>query len=58
MKKNIGAADKYIRIALGIVIIIAGIYFKSWWGALAVIPMATAFSGLCPLYKILGANTK
>jgi Inner membrane protein YgaP-like, transmembrane domain len=57
MKQNIGKTDKYIRIGLGILIVAAGIYFKSWWGAVAVVPFVTAFTGLCPLYRILGLNT-
>ena len=57
MKKNVGSADRNIRIMLGIIIIAAGIYFNSWWGVLAAIPLVTAFTGLCPLYKLLGVNT-
>ncbi len=58
MKMNVGGADKYVRLALGIAIGAAGIYFKSWWGAVAIIPFVTAFTGLCPLYKLLGITTK
>lgn len=32
MKKNIGTADRTIRIVGGLIIIIIGLYFKSWWG--------------------------
>jgi hypothetical protein len=32
MKCNIGKTDRFIRFVLGIVIIIVGLYFKSWWG--------------------------
>ncbi|MEO6289972.1 MAG: DUF2892 domain-containing protein [Ginsengibacter sp.] len=52
MKKNVGNTDRNVRLALGIVITATGVYFKSWWGALAIIPVATAFTGLCPIYKI------
>ena len=58
MKKNVGTADKFLRLLLGAVIIVAGVYFKSWWGAVAVIPIVTAFTGLCPLYKLFNINTK
>ncbi len=58
MKQNIGKADQTIRILLGALIAIAGFYFKSWWGLVAIIPFVTAFTGLCPLYKILGINSK
>ncbi len=57
MKQNVGKTDRYIRIVLAILIIAAGIYFKSWWGVVAVVPLVTAFTGLCPLYKILGLRT-
>ncbi|CAN5494297.1 hypothetical protein BH11BAC3_BH11BAC3_00950 [soil metagenome] len=57
MKLNVGKADQTIRILLGVIIAIAGIYFKSWWGLVALVPLITAFTGLCPLYKILGIST-
>ncbi|MGD9976963.1 MAG: DUF2892 domain-containing protein [Bacteroidales bacterium] len=57
MKKNVGTADKVIRIVLGVAIAAAGIYYQSWWGLLAVLPVATAFMGCCGLYSILGINT-
>lgn len=57
MKKNMGTADRIIRIILGIIIGIVGIYFQSWWGLVAVIPIATAFIGWCPLYAPFGLST-
>ncbi|MDD3732161.1 MAG: DUF2892 domain-containing protein [candidate division Zixibacteria bacterium] len=57
MNKNIGTADKIIRIIVGIIIIALGIYYRSWWGLLAVIPLGTAVFGFCGLYPLLGINT-
>lgn len=57
MNKNIGTADKIIRIIVGIIIIALGIYYRSWWGFLAVIPLGTAVVGFCGLYPLLGINT-
>ncbi|MBU0560147.1 MAG: DUF2892 domain-containing protein [Bacteroidetes bacterium] len=57
MKKNMGQIDKTIRIALGLVLIGAGIYFGSWWGAVGIIPLATAFINWCPLYVPFGIST-
>ena len=50
MKCNVGKLDRVIRIILGIVLILAGIFYKSWWGALGIIPIITAVIGWCPLY--------
>lgn len=58
MKANVGKADKVIRIVLGVAIIAAGIYFKSWWGAIGIIPILTAAISWCPLYTPLGIKTR
>jgi predicted RND superfamily exporter protein len=57
MKSNVGKTDKVIRILLGIIIAALGVYFKSWWGLVALIPLVTAFAGFCPLWGIFGINT-
>lgn len=57
MKKNVGRTDKAIRIVIGLGIVAAGLYFQSWWGLLALVPLATAFMSFCGLYTILGVNT-
>jgi hypothetical protein len=57
MKKNVGKADKYIRIGVGVIIIAAGIYYQSWWGLVAIIPLATAFANRCGLYLPFGIST-
>lgn len=57
MKQNIGKVDKTIRIIAGLLIIAAGLYLKSWWGALGIIPIITAFIKFCPLYCPLNVNT-
>ncbi len=57
MKCNVGKSDKIIRYILGAVIIIAGIYFKSWWGVIGVIPILTAAISWCPLYAPFGIRT-
>jgi hypothetical protein len=40
-----------------LIIALAGYYYNSWWGLLAVIPLITAYFSFCPLYKLLGINT-
>jgi hypothetical protein len=57
MKCNVGKTDKMFRIILGIVIILAGFYFKSWWGAVGVIPIVTCFVRWCLAYVLFGLST-
>jgi hypothetical protein len=57
MQKNVGGIDRGIRIVVGIAIIAAGVIYQNWWGALGLIPLATALLGWCPPYAILGINT-
>jgi hypothetical protein len=57
MLKNVGSADRNIRIVLGIAIIIAGIAMQSWWGLVGLLPLLTAGLNFCPLYAILGIST-
>lgn len=63
MKKNMGAADKAIRI--GIAVVIAALYFTNVisgtlaiiLGILAVAFVLTSFISFCPLYLPFGFNT-
>lgn len=57
MKKNVGSADKVIRIILGVAIIAFGIYNQSWWGLVGIVPLFTAFIGWCPAYTLIGVST-
>lgn len=57
MKKNIGSADRVVRIILGLVIIGLGIIYQSWWGAIGAVPLATALMGWCPAYAPFGIST-
>ncbi len=57
MKTNVGGFDKKFRILVGIVIIAAGFYFKSWLGAIGLVPLLTGLIGWCPLYIPFGIST-
>jgi hypothetical protein len=57
LKKNVGGADKVIRIIIGIVAMLAGLYFKSWWGLLGLVIFLTGVVGRCGLYYLIGVNT-
>jgi Protein of unknown function (DUF2892) len=57
MKSNVGEKDKVIRIILSVIIAGIGIYYHSWWGIIAIVPLITAFMSFCPLYSLFGMNT-
>jgi len=48
MKGHIGKTDRIIRALVGVAIAAAGIYFKSWWGLIAIVPLTVAAIGWCP----------
>ncbi len=54
---NVGGIDRFVRIIAGAAIIIAGIIYQSWLGAIGVIPLATGLFRFCPLYKVIGVST-
>jgi len=58
MKANVGGADKVIRIVVGLVIIVIGIIFKSWWGVLGVLILGTGLFNFCLGYIPFGISTR
>ncbi len=57
MKKNVGNTEKWIRIAIGIVIIALGFYFQSWLGLVGLVPLITGFVRSCPAWSLFGIST-
>ena len=57
MKTNMGSTDRWIRVIIGLGILALGFTFKSWWGLIGLLPLATATVGYCGLYTLLGLNT-
>jgi hypothetical protein len=53
MKFNVGTLDRSIRFVLGAVIIAAGIFYQSWWGAIGLLLIITGFIAWCPVYTLL-----
>ena len=59
MNKNIGKVDKIFRIVLGLVLIsLVFVGPQTAWGWLGLIPLATALINFCPLYPLVGINTR
>ena len=57
MKCNVGKNDRIIRVVIGLIVIAVGVFFKSWWGAIGLLPIITAALGYCPPYALLGIST-
>lgn len=60
MKKNIGNADRIIRIIIGLLILSLFIFLEGnakYFGLIGLIPLVTAFVRFCPLYKIVGIDS-
>lgn len=58
MKANVGSADRIVRLVLGAAVILLGIYFKSWWGIVGIVPIVTGLMNYCPAYNLIGISTK
>ena len=57
MQVNVGGADRWIRIVVGLAALGAGYAYHSWWGLLGLIPLVTGLVRWCPLYGPLGIST-
>lgn len=57
MKCNVGPTEKVIRITAGTIIVLVGLFFRSWWGLLGFAPIITGLIGWCPVSQILGVST-
>lgn len=59
LKNNVGKVDRIIRIVLG-VLLIGNVFYalESPIGWVGIILIVTGIAGICPLYSLLGLNTK
>ena len=57
MKCNIGTTDRIVRAVIGLIVIAVGVYLKSWWGVIGLLPIFTATTGWCGLYTLFGIST-
>jgi len=56
-KKNVGNLDSILRVSVGAIVLIAGLYYGSWWGILGLIPLISGAIAWCPLYYLFGIRT-
>ncbi len=66
MTPNMSNADRALRMIAGFILLALALGLHDagnapqsaiWWGWIGVIPLATAFFGWCPLYRLLGIGT-
>jgi hypothetical protein len=63
MNKNIGSIDRVIRIVVGLVFIAYALRLGfhntgwNWVGWFGILPLLTAFVGICPAYSLFGLST-
>ena len=57
MKKNVGKTEKYFRLVFGLVAIVLGLFYKSWWGLIGTPLVITAIINWCPAYVPFGIST-
>jgi uncharacterized membrane protein HdeD (DUF308 family) len=59
LKNNVGKIDRIIRVVLGI-LLIGNVFYALQHpvGWIGVVLLVTGIFGICPLYSLLGLNTK
>lgn len=57
LQRNVGGADRIIRIVLGLAIMSVGAYYGSAWGVLGIIVLATGIFRFCGFYTLIGVST-
>ncbi len=58
MLHNVGGIDRMVRIIVGLAVIAAGLYFKSWWGVVGIGPLLTGTIRWCPAYLPFGIKSR
>ena len=56
-RTNESMIDRMLRIIAGIIILLVGLLYQSWWGLIGLLPLLTGIIGFCPLYALFGWNT-
>jgi len=58
-KANVGTADRVVRIVFGLVLLsLAFVGPKTPWGWIGILPVLTGLISFCPLYALIGLNTR
>ena len=58
MQCNVGGADRFLRIAVGVLLVVLALTGAIGpWGWIGIVPIATGIFRFCPAYPLLGMNT-
>lgn len=57
MTANMGTIDRMLRFIIGALILVLGVMYGSWWGAIGLVPIFTASIRWCPAYLPFGIRT-
>lgn len=57
MTKNVGGVDRVLRLVVGTGLIVWGLMTQNLWGAIGLVPLATAAIAWCPAYAPFGIKT-
>jgi hypothetical protein len=58
MKRNVGNAERVVRVVIGVVLLaLVVVGPKTWWGLIGLVPIVTALWGWCPIWSTLGFST-
>ena len=58
MKTNVGGSDKFLRIVIGMALILWAILGGPALAWLGVLPLATGVFNFCGIYELLGISTR
>ena len=58
MTCNMGKTDRIVRGILGVLILAGGLYFRSWWGLVGLLPLVTSIMAWCGLYVPFRIDTR
>lgn len=57
MACNVGKKDKTFRFIVGIIVVLVGVAYQSWFGLIGAVFILTAALGWCPAYIPFNINT-
>jgi len=57
MKPNVGSVHKWLRIVVGVLLVVWAGTGGPVWAWIGLVPLATGLLNFCPLYKLIGVST-